>query len=114
MKDNFHTHESCSDQRSDVTEGVREDAEWTIQSSTDNQISPTQKLIADFNVARNVLESLKSDTGHTSRQVHTNADDNHQQIMTSEDVEPDTNAQHRGGKHAEEGITREPIPMQSE
>ena len=23
MKDNFHTHKSCSDQRSDVTEGVR-------------------------------------------------------------------------------------------
>ena len=91
-----------------------EDAEQTIQSSTDNQISPTQMIIADINVARNALESLKSDTGHTSRQVCTDADHKHQQIMTSEDVEPDTNAQHCGGKHTEEGITREPIPMQSE
>ena len=71
-------------------------------------------FIADINVARNALESLKSDTGHTTRQVCTDADDKHQQIMTSEDVEPDTNAQHCGGKHTEEGITREPVPMQSE
>ena len=34
--------------------------------------------------------------------------------MTSEDIEPDTNAQHRGGKHTEEDITRETTPMQSE
>ena len=34
--------------------------------------------------------------------------------MTSEDVKPDTNAQHHGGKHTEEGITRKPIPTQSE
>ena len=79
-----------------------EDAEQTIQSSKDNQIPPTQTFIADINV----LESLKSDTGYTTRQVCTNADDKHQQIMTSEDIEPDTNAQHHGKKHTEEGFLR--------
>ena len=51
--------------------------------------------IEDINVARNAQESLKSDTSHTSRQhspVCTDADEKHHQIMTSEDVEPDTNA----------------------
>ena len=91
-----------------------EDAEQTIQSSTDNQLSPIQTIIADINIARSAPESLQSDIGHTSRQVCIDADDKHQQIMTSEDVEPDTNAQHHGGKNTEEGITREPIPMQSE
>ena len=95
-------------------EPTLEDAEQTIQSSKDNQIPPTQMFIAEINVAKNALESLKSDTGHTTRQVSSNTDDKHQQIMMSEDIEPDTNAQHCGGKHTEEGITREPIPMQSE
>ena len=91
-----------------------EDAEQAIQSSKDNQMPCTQMFIADINVARKAPESLKSDTGHTTRQVCTDADDKHQQIMTSEDIEPDTNAQHHGGKYTEEGTTREPIPMQSE
>ena len=34
--------------------------------------------------------------------------------MTSEDIEQDTNAQHRDGKHPVADITRESIPMQSE
>ena len=91
-----------------------EDAEQTIQSSKDNQIPPTQMFIADINVARNAPESLKSDTGHTSRQVRTDADDKHKEIMTSEDIEPDTNAQHCDGKHSAEDITGETTPMQSE
>ena len=91
-----------------------EDAEQAIQSSKDNQIPPTQTFIADINVARNAMESLKSDTGHTSRQVCTDADEKHKEIITSEDIEPDTNAQHRDGKHPVEGITRETTPMQSE
>ena len=55
------------------------------------------QLPADTTVARNPLESLKSDTSHTSRQplpAHTDADKRHQQIKTSEDVEQDANAQH--------------------
>ena len=94
-----------------------EDAEQTIQSSKDNQIPPTQMFIAGINVARNAPESLKSDTGHISRQhltIHTHADKKHQQIMTLEDVEPDTNTQHHDGKHPVEDIIREPISMQSE
>ena len=94
-----------------------EDAEQTIQSSKGNQISPKQMSIKDINVARNTPESLKLDTGHTSRQylpVRTDADEKHQQIMTSEDIEQDTNVQHCDGKHPVEDITREPIPMQME
>ena len=74
-----------------------EDAEQTIQFSKDNQIPPSQTFTADTNVARNPLESLKSDTGQTSRQhlpVCTDADEKHQQIKTSEDIEQDANAQH--------------------
>ena len=71
-------------------------------------------FIADINVARNALKSLKSNTGHTSRQVCTDADDKHKEIMTLEDIEPDTNAQHRDQKHPLEDITRETTPMQSE
>ena len=94
-----------------------EDAEQTIQSSKGNPISAKQTSIGDINVARNAPESLKSDTGHTSRQhsqVCTDADEKHQQIMTSEDVEQDTNAQHHDGKYPVEDLTREPTPMQSE
>ena len=44
------------------------DAEQTIQFSKDNQIPTSQTFTADTKVAKNPLESLKSDTGHTSRQ----------------------------------------------
>ena len=78
------------------------DAEQTIQSSKGNQISPKQTSIRGINVARNALESLKSNTSHILRQhlpICTDADEKHQQIMTSEDIEQDTNAQHCDGKH---------------
>ena len=94
-----------------------EDAGQTIQSSKGDQVSSKQTSIEDINVARNAPESLKSDTCHISRQhlpVCTDADERHQQIMTSEDIEQDTNAQHCDGKHPVVYITREPIPMQSE
>ena len=74
-----------------------EDAEQTIQSSKDNQIPPSQTFTADTTVARNPPESLKLDTGHTSRQhlpVHTDADEKCQQIKTLEDVKQDAEAQH--------------------
>ena len=67
------------------------------QFSKDNQIPPTQTFTVDTNAAKNPLESLKSDTGCTSRQqlpVHTDADEKHQQIRTLEDVKQDTEAQH--------------------
>ena len=94
-----------------------EDAGQTIQPSKGNQVSSEQTSIEDTNVARNASESLKSDTGHTSRQhlpVHTDADDKCQQIKTSEDVEQDANSQHQDGKQPVVDITREPIPIQSE
>ena len=94
-----------------------EDAEQTVQSSKDNQIPPTQMFMADINVARNAPESLKSDTSHISKQhlpVCTDTDEKHQQIMTLEDVEQDTNTQHCDGKDPVVDITREPIPTQSE
>ena len=74
-----------------------EDVEQTIKFSKDNQIPPSQTFTTDTKVARNPPESLKSDTGHTSRQhllVHTDADEKCQQIKTSEDVEQDLKTQH--------------------
>ena len=94
-----------------------EDAEQTIQSSKGNLISAKQAFIEDTNVARNAPESLKSDTGHTSREhskVPTDADEKHEQITTSEDVEPHTDAQRHDGKHPDEEIAREPTPIHSE
>ena len=94
-----------------------EDAGQTIQSSKGNQVSSKQTSIEDINVARNAPESLKSDTGHTSRQhlpVCTDADEKCQQIKTSEDVEQDANAQHQDGKQPVVDITRKPILIQSE
>ena len=61
------------------------------------------KPTVDTKVARNTPESLKSDTGHTSRQhlpVRTDADEKHQQIKTSEDIKQDANAQHWDGRHS--------------
>ena len=40
-------------------------------------------FIEDINVARNALESLKSDTGHISKHhlpVHTDADEKHDKL----------------------------------
>ena len=73
------------------------DAEQTIQFSKDNQIPSAQTFTADTKVAKNSLQSLKSDTSHTSRQhlsVCTGAEEKHQQIKTSEDIKQDAEAQH--------------------
>ena len=83
-----------------------EDTEKTIQFSKDNQIAPSQTFTADTNVARNQLESLKSDTSHTSRQhlpACTDADEKHQQIKTSEDAQ-----------HLTKDTPEETTPIQSE
>ena len=74
-------------------------------------------MIEDTGVTRNAPESLKLDTGCTSRQlsqVHTDADEKHQQITTLKDAAQDTDAQHRDGKHPVEDFTREPTPIHSE
>ena len=73
--------------------------------------------IEDTNVARDALESLKSDTGHTSRQsseVPTDAGKKHQQIITSEDIKPHTDAQCHDGKHPDKEIARESTSVHSE
>ena len=98
-------------------EPILEDAEWTTQSSKGNPSSAKQKSIEDIHVTRNAPESLKSDTGPTSRQpsqVCTGAEEKCQQITTSEDAEQDTDAQHGDGKHSVEDVTREPTPRHSE
>ena len=72
-----------------------EDAEQTTQSSKGNPSLARQMSIEDIDVARNTLESLKLDTGHTSRQlsqVCTDADEKHQKVTTSEDVKQDIDA----------------------
>ena len=74
-----------------------EDGEQTVQSSKDNQIPTSQTLTTDTNVARNLPESLKSDTSHVSGQhlpAHTDADEKRQQAKMLEDVEQDAAAQH--------------------
>ena len=89
-----------------------EDAEQTIQFSKDNQIPPAQTFTTDTNVARNPPEYLKSDTGCTSRQhlpAHTDADEKHEQIKTSEDVKQDAEAQ-----HLTKDTSEETTPTQSE
>ena len=94
-----------------------EDAGQTIQPSKSNQISSEQMSIEDIKAARNAPESAKSDTSYTSRQhskVPPDADEEHQQITTSEDVEPHTDAQCHDEKHPDEEITREPTPEHSE
>ena len=74
-----------------------EDAEQTIQFSKDNQMPPTQTFTVDTDVAKNPLESLESDTSHTSGQhlsACTDADEKGQQIKTLEDIEQDAEAQY--------------------
>ena len=98
-------------------EPILEDAEQTSLSSECNPSSAKQKSIEDTDVAKIVLESLKLDTSHTPRhlsQVCTDGDEEHQQSMTSEGVEQDTDAQQEDGDHSVEDITREPTPMYSE
>ena len=98
-------------------EPILEEAKQTSQSSKCNPSSAKQKSIEDTDVAMNVPESLKLDTNLTSRhisQVCTDADEKHQQSMTSEGAEQDTDAQQEDGEHLVEDVTREPTPMHSE
>ena len=108
----FNDSTSCMSE-----EPILEDAEQTTQSSKGNPLSAKHTSIEDSDVARNIPESLKLDTGHTSRQlsqVRTDADEKHQQIMTLEDIKQDTDAQHHDGKHLVKDLTREPTLMHSE
>ena len=98
-------------------EPILEDAEQTSQSSKHNPSSAKQKSIEDTEVTMNIPESLKIDTGCTSRhlsQACTDVDEKHQQSMTSEGAEQDTDAQQEDGEHSVEDVTREPTPMHSE
>ena len=88
------------------------DTEQTIQFSKDNQIPSAQAFTAHTKVVKNPPESLKSDTGHTSRQhlsAHTGAEEKCQQIKTSEDVKQDAEAQ-----HPTKDTLEETTPTQSE
>ena len=93
-------------------ESSPEDAEQTILFSKYNQIPSTQAFTAHTKVVKKPLESLKSDTGCTSRQhlsAYTGAEEKHQQLKTSEDVEQDAEAQ-----HPMEDTFEETSPTQSE
>ena len=98
-------------------EPILEDAEQTSQSFRCNPSSVKQKSIEDTDVTKSIPESLKLDTGHTSRhlsQVCTDADEKCQQSMTSESVEQDIDAQQEDGEYSVEDATREPTAMHSE
>ena len=76
-------------------ESSPEDVEQTIQFSKDNQIPSAQAFTAHTVVVKNLPESLKSDTSHTSRQhlsVHTGAEEKCQQLKTPEEVKQDAEA----------------------
>ena len=69
-------------------ESSPEDTEQTIQFSKDNQMSAAQTSTVNTRVTKNPLESLKSDTGHTSRQqlsACTSTEEKHQQPKTSKE-----------------------------
>ena len=96
---------------------ILEDAEQTTQPSKGNPSVAKQKSIEDTDVTRNAPESLKLDTDHTSRQlsqVHTDTDEQHQQIVTLEDVAQDTDTQHHDRKHPVEDFTRKLTLIHSE
>ena len=68
-----------------------------IQFSKDNQIPSAQTFTTYTDIVKNPSESLKLDTGRTSRQhssAHTATEEKHQQIKTSEDVKQDAETQH--------------------
>ena len=58
----FNDSASCMSE-----EPILEDAEQTTQPSKGNPSVAKQKSIEDTDVTRNAPESLKLDTGHTSR-----------------------------------------------
>ena len=98
-------------------EPTLEDAEQTSQSSECNPSLAKQKSIEETDSATNILESLKIDTGHTSRclsQACTDADEKHKQSMTSEGAEHDTDTQQEDGEHPAEDIARESTSMHSD
>ena len=103
---------------SPMSEGpILEDAEQTSQSSECNPSSAKQKSIEETDAAMNVHESLKIDTGHISRhlsQACTDADKKHQQSMTSEGADHDTDAQQEDGEHSVEDVIRVLTSMHSE
>ena len=89
-----------------------EDAEQTIQFSKDNQIPSAQAFTAHTKVVKNPLESLKSDTSLSSRQhlsACTSAEEKHQQLKTSKDIEQDIEA-----RYPTEDTFEETTPTQSE
>ena len=79
-------------------ESSSEDTEQIIQFSKDNQVSSAQISAANTRVTMNPPESLKSDTGHTSRQhssAHTSTKEKCQEPKTSkEDIELDVEARY--------------------
>ena len=94
-------------------EPILENAEQKSQPSEYNPATAEQKSMEDIDAVRNVLESPKLDTSHTSRhlsQVCTDADKKCQQSMTSEDVEQDTDAQQEDNEHSVE-VTRKTTSM---
>ena len=59
-----------------------ETAEQMVQPSKGIQIPLIQPFTADTNVARNILESLKADTSHTTSQECTTVHENQKQTAT--------------------------------
>ena len=118
MKEYFLTasKDSCkADRASKDTQSGRKCNNGLINSDDTNTITPLDN-IEETDSATNVPESLKIDTSHTSRhlpQACTDADEKHQQSMTSEGDEHDTDTQQKDDEHSVEDVTREPTSMHS-
>ena len=110
LEDNyFDNNSTCQRKESNL-----ETAEQMIQPSKGIQIPLIQPFTADTNVAGNIPESLKADTGHNTPQECTAVHENQKQTVTSEDIEPVVNAQHCDRKHTVEDTTEETTTVQSQ
>ena len=110
LEDNyFDNNSTCQREESNP-----ETAEQMVQPSKSIQIPLIQPFTADTNVAGNIPESLKADTGHTTPQECTTVHKNQKQTATLEVIEPVANAQHGDGKHTVEDTTDETTAVQSQ
>ena len=108
IEDNyFDDNSTCQREESNL-----ETAEQMVQPSKGIQIPLIQLFTADTNVAGNIPESLKADTGHTTPQECTAVYENQKQTVTSEVIEPVVNTQHGDGKHTVEDTTEETTTIQ--
>ena len=94
-----------------------EAAEKDNESSEDNLSSAKQESMEEAESAVNILESIKIDTGHTSRrssQPCTDTDKKHQQRLSPEHAEQNAAVYQDDDEHSAENAAIEPTSTQSD